>query len=85
MKSFECRVQSFQGLHALSAMRVAKEAQKFSSVITAVYKERKADVKNVMELAGLKAGQGAVIRFTAEGEDEEQAAGELTALCLSFL
>ena len=54
-------------------------------MITAVYKERKANVKNVMELMGLKAGQGAEIHFTIEGEDEEQAAEELTALCLSFL
>ncbi|MCI9077217.1 MAG: HPr family phosphocarrier protein [Dorea sp.] len=85
MKSFECRVQSFQGLHALSALRLAKGARRFSSVITAVYKERKANVKNVMELMGLKAGQGAEIHFIIEGEDEEQAAEELTALCLSFL
>ncbi len=85
MKSFECRVQSFQGLHALSALRLAKGARRFSSVITAVYKERKANVKNVMELMGLKAGPGAEIHFTIEGEDEEQAAEELTALCLSFL
>lgn len=85
MKSFECRVQSFQGLHALSAMRLAREAQRFSSVIIAVCGEKRANVKNVMELVGLKAGQGAVIHFAAEGEDEEQAAEKLEALCRSFL
>lgn len=85
MKSFECTVRSFQGLHALTAMRLAREAQNFSSVIIAVYKERKANVKNVMELMGLKAGKGAVINFAAEGDDEEQAAEKLKALCQSFL
>lgn len=73
------------GAACIVGVALAKGARRFSSVITAVYKERKANVKNVMELMGLKAGQGAEIHFTIEGEDEEQAAEELTALCLSFL
>ena len=85
MKSFECKVQSFQGLHAQSAMRLTREAQKYSRVIIAVYEERRANVKNVMELMGLKAGKGAEIVFAAEGEDEEQAAEGLRELCQRFL
>lgn len=85
MKSFECKVQSFQGLHALSAMRLTREAQKFSSSIIAVYNERKVNVKNVMELMSLKAGQGAELVFAVEGEDEERAAEELEVLCRSYL
>lgn len=85
MKLFECRVQLFQGLHALSAMRLAREAQKFSSMIVAVHGEKRANVKNVMELMGLRAAKGAEIVFAVEGEDEEAAAKKLEALCRSFL
>lgn len=85
MRSFKCVVQSPQGLHALSIMRLVREAQKCSCVITVEYAGRRANARNVMELMKLRAVQGAELTFITEGEGEETAAENLKALCTSFL
>ncbi|MDO4314048.1 MAG: HPr family phosphocarrier protein [Eubacteriales bacterium] len=81
MKSFKCIVQDFKGLDAKTAMQLARKAQEYSSVIIVICAEKKANVRNVMELVGLKAEAGEELIFAIDGEDEEQAETGLKAVC----
>lgn len=81
MKSFEWVVQSFLGIHAQSAMRLVKEAHKYTSMITVVCGERKANARNIMELMELQAKQGSELTIIIDGEDEDLATDGMKMLC----
>lgn len=61
------------GMHLRPAMRFAETAQKFRCTVT-VRKDQdqeRIDGKSVMEMAGIAALPGTVLRLQAEGEDAE--------------
>jgi len=74
-KTFTITAES--GLHARPATVLVGLASQFDSTIHLEYKERTVDLKSIMGVMSLGIGQGAEIKVSAEGEDEQDA---LTAL-----
>lgn len=69
-----------RGLHLSSAAKIAKTAQKFSSRITLVKGNKKANAKSVLNITGLMAPCGTELKVIAEGEDQEHAVAALETL-----
>lgn len=81
MRQFQYIVRASVGLHARPAMILAQKASMYQSRIDVSYKGKTVNAKNVMELLTLRAYQGAEVKFTIEGEDEDLSASELIEFC----
>lgn len=61
------------GIHARPATVLVGLASRFDSEIHLEYKEKTVDLKSIMGVMSLGIGQGAEIKVSAEGEDEQDA------------
>jgi len=68
------------GIHARPATLLVQTASKFSSDISLEYKGKKVNLKSIMGVMSLGIGQGAEIKITAEGSDEENALNAIDEL-----
>lgn len=68
------------GLHARPAALFVQEANKFSSDIFVVKKEKKVNAKSIMGIMSLAISSGTEIKIEANGSDEEQAVQSLVQL-----
>jgi phosphocarrier protein HPr len=73
-------VKNKTGLHARPASVFVQMANKFQSRITIVKEDNEVDGKSIMGILMLAAERGATITIIADGEDAEQAIGELSEL-----
>ncbi len=80
MQKVEVTIRHQVGLHARPAALFVQTANKFKSEIQVINNEREADAKSILSILTLGAGQGAVVKLIAAGEDEEQAVATLCQL-----
>jgi phosphocarrier protein HPr len=80
----ECRVVVVNrlGLHARAASQVVRLASQFQSAIKLEREDGSAvaDAKSILSVLMLAAARGTELRATAEGDDEEEALGQLCEL-----
>ncbi|WP_445488554.1 phosphocarrier protein HPr [Niallia sp. 03133] len=67
------KVTADTGIHARPATLLVQAASKFDSEIHLEYKEKKVNLKSIMGVMSLGIGQGADIKISAEGSDEQDA------------
>ncbi|MDO5559266.1 MAG: HPr family phosphocarrier protein [Oscillospiraceae bacterium] len=79
MKEFNYTITDAVGIHARPAGLLAKKASEYSSTVTIVKGERKADTRRLMALMSLGIKCGDTITIQTEGADEEKAACEISA------
>lgn len=79
MRSFMYTIKVPVGMHARHAGLLVQEARKYASTVTLSKGERSADVRGILGVMGLGVKQGDLVKFTVEGEDEDQAALKLKA------
>ena len=80
MKACDISILNALGMHARAAAKFVHTAGGFASHIRVARGDREVDGKSIMGLLLLAAAQGASIRITAEGPDEEAAINALCAL-----
>lgn len=85
MKQFQYKICHGQGLHARVAVSMAKLCREYESRILIEMKKASGDGKEVFSIMNLKAVHGDVLSFFIEGEDEEEAAAQLTVWCGQYL
>lgn len=68
------------GLHARPAFMLAKTAMRFKSSLWMEKGGVSADIKSVMDILSLCAAKGDTLELRADGEDEIEAADEITSL-----
>lgn len=73
MKSFHYVIKDEVGIHARPAGLLAKEAKKYTSVITIVKGEQSAVATKLMALMSLGVKCGEEITVQVEGDDEDAA------------
>ncbi len=73
MREFEIFIRNPTGLHARPAKTFVNVAKQFSSDIRVFHGEKKANGKSLISMLTLGVEQGAKIRITAAGEDEDDA------------
>jgi phosphocarrier protein len=66
-------VKNPTGLHLRPAGNLCKEAMKFKSLVTFVFKDNIANAKSVLSVLGACVKCGDEIELVCEGEDEEEA------------
>ena len=74
MKSFEYTITDPVGLHARPAGVLAKEAKKYTSIISITKGEKTVDARTLMAIMGMGVKQGDTVTVTIDGPDEETAA-----------
>ncbi len=73
MKELTYTIRDQDGIHARPAGILVKKMQEFSSAVTVLNGEKKADGKKLFQVMKLGVKCGNTISVTAEGEDEEAA------------
>ncbi|RXT15368.1 phosphocarrier protein HPr [Ammoniphilus sp. CFH 90114] len=73
-------ITSDSGLHARPATALVQTATKFSSDIKLEYSGRVINLKSIMAIMSLGVGQGAEVKVTAEGSDEQEALSAITEI-----
>ena len=68
------------GLHARPAALFVQKAAGFTSAIRLTCGERTADGKSILGVLQLGATAGSLVNIQAEGDDAEEAAGQLAAV-----
>jgi phosphocarrier protein HPr len=76
----EVRICNALGLHARAAARFVHTASRFRARVTVSRNEKAMDGKSILGILLLAASQGALLRVSAEGEDEAAAVDALAAL-----
>lgn len=76
----ELKILNKLGLHARPAALFVKAASRFVSDITVEKGGNQVSGKSIMGLMTLEAGQGCVLKITADGPDAEAAVEELQKL-----
>ncbi|CAM4156721.1 HPr family phosphocarrier protein [Paenibacillus alkaliterrae] len=80
----EVIIECQSGLHARPAKLLALAAQQFSAEIKIQFGERQALGKSIISLLQLGAPKGALLRISAEGEDEIEAVKSLGDMVKAF-
>jgi phosphocarrier protein HPr len=80
VKQCDIAILNALGMHARAAAKFVHTAGGFAAHIRVARGEREVDGKSIMGLLLLAAAQGASIRITAEGPDEDTAIAALCAL-----
>lgn len=80
MVSQKVTVKNPTGLHLRPAGNLCKEAMRFQSRVTFIYKENTANAKSVLSVLGACVKCGDEIEFVCEGEDEQTALTTLVKL-----
>ncbi|MFV0556997.1 MAG: phosphocarrier protein HPr [Lactovum sp.] len=78
MSSKEFHIVAETGIHARPATLLVQTASKFVSEINLEYKEKSVNLKSIMGVMSLGVGQGADVKISAEGADEEEAMAAIT-------
>jgi phosphocarrier protein len=73
MREQELAIVNALGLHARAAARVVRLLSEFDSQAALEYRGRRINAKSIMGVMLLAAAQGARVRLTLEGPDEDQA------------
>jgi phosphocarrier protein HPr len=76
-------IENRLGMHARPSARFVKVTSRYKSEIWVEKDGERVNGKSIMGLMMLAAGQGSVLRITAEGPDAEKALEELAALIQS--
>ncbi|MBU8877618.1 phosphocarrier protein HPr [Bacillus sp. FJAT-29790] len=71
------KVTAETGIHARPATLLVQAASKFNSEIHLENKGKKVNLKSIMGVMSLGIGQGAEIKISAEGNDEQDALNSL--------
>lgn len=82
MVTKEFTIQNKLGIHARPAAQFVKTTNRFNSEIRVASDDEEVDGKSIMGLMMLAAGDGTVIKVTADGDDAQEALdaiGELIA------
>jgi phosphocarrier protein len=66
------------GLHARPATTLVQAASKFNADIHLEYNRKTVNLKSIMGVMSMGIGQGAQIKISAVGEDEQEALSSLT-------
>ncbi len=80
MREIEVQIANRLGLHARAAARFVHLASRFRSRINVAKDGSRVNGKSILGLLTLAASQGVKSRLSADGEDEETALDELSAL-----
>ncbi|WP_424767814.1 HPr family phosphocarrier protein [Paenibacillus sp. sgz302251] len=80
----EVIIECQSGLHARPAKLLALAAQQFSADIMIQFGERQALGKSIISLLQLGAPKGSLLRISAEGADEVEAAKTLGEMIKTF-
>ncbi len=82
MQQGEVAVSNHLGLHARAAAKLVKTAGRFSSTIMLVKKDGSAtaNAKSILSVLSLAASRGMALVLKVEGNDEEKAFAEISAL-----
>lgn len=73
MKEKEIKVSNKMGLHARPAAMLVQTATQFNSIIKIIKDDFEVDAKSIMGVMTLAAGLGSVLKFIADGQDENEA------------
>jgi phosphocarrier protein len=73
MVSKEYKIIAESGIHARPATMLVKKATEFDSKITLKYNDKEVNLKSIMGVMSLGAGQNAEIEIVADGSDEKEA------------
>jgi phosphocarrier protein len=73
MKTLKFTINDSLGIHARPAGLLVKKASEFSSDISVLKGDKKADAKKIFSVMSLAVKCGDEITVTAEGEDENEA------------
>ena len=76
-------IKNKSGLHARPAALFVQIANKFDSDIAVTKGRQKVNGKSIMGILMLAAGKGQIVVISANGEDAEDAVGELSELLLT--
>jgi phosphocarrier protein HPr len=71
------------GLHARASMKLINTAERFSSNITILYKNREVDATDIMALMALTAPCGTALEFCVKGDDENNAMTAIETLIIN--
>lgn len=77
MKSFEYTITDPVGIHARPAGMLVKEVKNYTSSVTIVKGDKKADARKLMILMSLGVKCGETVTVEVEGADEEAAVASL--------
>ncbi len=77
MVSLDVAVNLDSGLHARPAAKFVQLSKGFKSKLSVSYNGKNIDPKSILALLSLNVNKGAVIRISADGEDETRAAEAL--------
>lgn len=77
MKQFTYVIEDKNGIHARPAGLLAKKAAEYSSKITLIKDNKRADTRRIMMLMALGIKCGDQIDVVVEGEDEDVAVSEI--------
>lgn len=73
MVSWTYEILDPEGLHARPASKLVMAARKYKSDIRILYRQNRADAKNILSIMALCVGNGSNITIEAAGEDEDEA------------
>lgn len=73
MENKNFKIVSETGIHARPATMLVQTASKYESEITLEYDGKSVNLKSIMGVMSLGAGQGAEVTITADGPDESEA------------
>ena len=76
----EVEIVNKLGLHARAAAKLVSLASRFQSDVTVKRDDKEVNAKSIMGVMMLAAAKGAVIEICVQGNDAQQALGELTSL-----
>lgn len=77
MKKKEFSIVSETGIHARPATMLVQTASKFESDIELHYDGKSVNLKSIMGVMSLGAGENAQVEISADGSDEEEAMVEI--------
>lgn len=77
MRNFLYTIKRPDGIHAVPAAELAREAKKYNSFITIARGASETDMTNILKLLSMSVKKGETVLVMIEGEDEEIAAQNL--------
>ena len=80
----ELKIINQLGLHARAAAKLATTCNRFACTIKTGYDDKLIDSKSVMSLMLLAAGQGTVLNFEFDGDDEMKAHAQVKDLLANY-
>ena len=78
-------IKNPSGLHLRPAGELCKEAKKYKSLVTFLYRENTANAKSVLSVLGACIKCGDEIELRCEGEDEQEALDSIVQMIESGL